>query len=258
MRAGLVEQRIERGVEQAVDQRGRRVVGAGLLALVAGQLLQCVGELLGVVVRDQLKQRFVHAAEFLGAEVTEVHAPPCAALARLDQGQRTYRAEQCLVGQARAGERLVERERAAVVALVLEDSADAGQRQLGQAALGAQRAEDELRGVEEVAVPAAAVPPGELAQPGGGEVRAVPVAGRAQPGLRLDVGVVGIWLEQGAPVFGDKPEQHPVDEPQQRPVEVLELEVGVAGVEPDPQLRVRRVGQESGAENGNGLLDAVA
>ena len=37
VRAGLVEQGVEGGVEQALDQGGRRVVGAGLLAFVAGQ-----------------------------------------------------------------------------------------------------------------------------------------------------------------------------------------------------------------------------
>ena len=76
VRAGLVEQRVERGVEQALDQRGRRVVGAGLLALVAGQCLQRVGELLGVVARDQFQQGLVDAAEFLGAEVAEVDPAP--------------------------------------------------------------------------------------------------------------------------------------------------------------------------------------
>ena len=73
---GLVEQRVERGVEQALDQRGGRVVGAGLFPLVAGQCLQRVGELLGVVAGDQFQQGLVDAAEFFGAEVAEVDPPP--------------------------------------------------------------------------------------------------------------------------------------------------------------------------------------
>ena len=181
-----------------------------------------------------------------------------AAVARLHQGQRADRAEQGLVGQAGAGERLVEREGAAVVALGFEDAADAGQGQFGDAALGAERVEDELHGLEQVAVPAAAVAAGELAQPGGGEVGGVPVAGLAQPGPGVGLGVSGIWLQQGAAVLGDEPEQHPVHQPQQRPVEVVQLQVGVARVEPAAQLRVVRMGQEPGAEDGDGLLDAVA
>ena len=130
--ARLVEQRVERGVQQAVDQRGRRVVGAGLLALVAGQRLQRVGELLVVVAGDQLQQRLVDAAEFLGAEVAEVDPAPGAAAARFHQGQRADRAEQRLVGQSGAGERLVEREGAAVVAPEFKDAADAGQASSGR------------------------------------------------------------------------------------------------------------------------------
>ena len=36
VRGYLIEQRIERGVEEAFDQGGRRVVGTGLFALVPG------------------------------------------------------------------------------------------------------------------------------------------------------------------------------------------------------------------------------
>ena len=140
----------------------------------------------------------------------------------------------------------------------LEDAADAGQGEFGHAALGAQRVEDQLHGLEEVAVPAAAVAAGELAQPGGGEVRGVPVAGLAQPGPGVGPGVGGIWLQQGAPVLGDEPEQYPVHQPQQRAVEVIQLQVGVARVKPPAELRVVRMGQEPGAEDGDGPLDAVA
>src|SRR2546423_1481406 len=63
--ARLVQQGVERGVQQAFDQRGRRVVGARLFPLVAGQYLQRVGQLFVVVAGYQLQQRLVHTAQFL-------------------------------------------------------------------------------------------------------------------------------------------------------------------------------------------------
>ena len=152
----------------------------------------------------------------------------------------------------------VEREGCAVVVLGFEDAADAGQGEFGDAALGAEGIEDQLHRVEKVAVPAAAVPAGELAQPSGGEVCGVPVAGLAQSGPGRGVGVVGIWLQERAAVLGDEPEQHPVHQPQQRAVEVVQLQVCAAGIEATAQVRVGRMGEEPGAEDGDGLLDAVA
>ena len=80
-----------------------------------------------VVVRDQFQQRLVDTAEFLGAQVAEIHPPQCAAIARLHQGQCTDRAEQRLVGQTGTCERFVERKGCAVVALGFEDATDPGQ-----------------------------------------------------------------------------------------------------------------------------------
>ena len=74
----------------------------------------------------------------------------------------------------------------------------------------------------------------------------------------LGTGAFGVWLQQGAPVFGDEPEQQPVDQPEQRAVEVVQLQVAVARVETSAELRVVGMGQEPGAEDGDGLLDAVA
>jgi hypothetical protein len=53
VRGCLVEERVEGGVQQAVDQRGRGVVGAGFFPFVAGQRFQGVGPLLVVVAGDQ-------------------------------------------------------------------------------------------------------------------------------------------------------------------------------------------------------------
>lgn len=97
-RACRVKQGIQGGIEQALDQGGGCVVGTRLLPFVAGENFKGVGPLVGVVVRDQFKQRLVDAAEFFGAQVAEVHPAQRAAVAGLDQGQRADRGQQRLVG----------------------------------------------------------------------------------------------------------------------------------------------------------------
>ena len=257
VRAGLVEQGVERGVEQALDQRGGRVVGAGLLALVAGQCLQRVGELLGVVARDQFQQGLVDAAEFLGAEVAEVDPPPGAAVAGLDQGQRADRAEQRLVGQARAGERLVQRERASVIARGLEDAADAGQGQFGDAAFGAERVEDELRRPRRGR---RAVSPRRrrASWRSRAEEKYWSYRSRASRSLRLRrfVGVLGVGCSR-AP-RSSATNQNSIRYTSRSSARLRSSSLQLAAAEADAQLRVVRVGQEPGAEDGDGLLDAVA
>ena len=88
--------------------------------------------------------------------------------------------EEGLVGQAGACQGLVQGEGAAVVAAGLEDAADAGKGQLGDAAFGTEGVEDELDGLEEVGVAGAALPTGQVAEPGSGEVLVVAVAGLAE------------------------------------------------------------------------------
>ena len=143
VRAGLVEERVERRVEQALDQRGRRVVGAGGLALVAGAASPGVGELLVVVAGDQLQQGLVDAAEFLGTEVAEVDPAAGAAAAgchqdrartapsrpRWSAGRRRAARRGAGPGRRRRWTRRCRRGRAG---------------QLGHAAFGAERVEDEL------------------------------------------------------------------------------------------------------------------
>ena len=68
----LVDQRVQRLVEHQRDQFGGRVVGAGLLAVVAGGHVEGEGPLVGVVARRVGEQSFVHAAEFLAVEVAVV------------------------------------------------------------------------------------------------------------------------------------------------------------------------------------------
>ena len=83
---GLSHDRIERGVEQALDERVGRVVAAGGLALVAGSGLKLEGAGVGVDVGVQLQQALVDAAELLGAEVAVVHG--AADVAILDKCER--------------------------------------------------------------------------------------------------------------------------------------------------------------------------
>ena len=110
--AGLVEQRVERGVEQALDQRGRRVVGAGLLALVAGAASpacrRAARRRSGGSVPAGTRRRCRVPRRRGCRSRPGASAPPSRGL---HQGQGADRAEQGLVGQAGAGERLVERQR---------------------------------------------------------------------------------------------------------------------------------------------------
>ena len=102
----------------------------------------------------------------------------------------------------------------------------------------------------------AAAAAGQAAQPGGGEVLVVPVAGLAQARLAVPSASSGS-AEQGVAVLGDEPEQQPVHQPQQRAVEVVEVaarrwsrrsaQLRVAGWERKPVPRMR-----------DRLLDAVA
>ena len=75
----------------------RRVVAAGLLALVAGGGGEREARRLAVDLGVELEQRLVDRAELLGAEVAEVDRPAAA----LDVGEFADRLEQRLVAQAR-------------------------------------------------------------------------------------------------------------------------------------------------------------
>ena len=66
---GFVEHRVEGGVEQAGDQASGRVVAAGRLALVAAGRVEFEGRRIDMQDGVQFEQRFVDAAQFLGAEV---------------------------------------------------------------------------------------------------------------------------------------------------------------------------------------------
>ena len=69
---GFVDERVEGFVEDQGDEFGGRVVGAGLLAVVAGGDVEGEGSGGGVVARGVGEQAFVDAAEFFAVEVAVV------------------------------------------------------------------------------------------------------------------------------------------------------------------------------------------
>ena len=76
---GVVEDRVQGGVEQAVDEGRRGVVGAGRLPLVAGASTSRMNvRSAPCSVGDELEEGLVDGAEFFGAEVAVVDAPVAA------------------------------------------------------------------------------------------------------------------------------------------------------------------------------------
>ena len=94
---GLFDDGVERRVQQALHERVGRVVGAGGLALIAGDSAEgedAGGEFHGGV---EFEQALVDAAQFLAAQVAVVHQPPAAAV--FDEPEIAYRQEQVLIGE---------------------------------------------------------------------------------------------------------------------------------------------------------------
>ncbi|MCB1099835.1 MAG: hypothetical protein KDN22_29985, partial [Verrucomicrobiae bacterium] len=63
---------IKRGVEQALNERVRRVVGAGGFAIIASGGVERKGAGINVDGGMEFEQRFVDGAEFFGTEVAVV------------------------------------------------------------------------------------------------------------------------------------------------------------------------------------------
>ena len=99
----LLDDGVERGVEQALHQRVWRVVRARRLALVAGELGEGEAGAVGADLRRQRQQALVHAAQLLGPQVLVVHRTQHLALAR--ERQIPERFEKVVVGQLGAIER---------------------------------------------------------------------------------------------------------------------------------------------------------
>src|SRR6266536_1468102 len=120
----------------AVDERGRRVVRAGALPLVAGHHVEEELALLLAPLGYQLEERLVDRAEFLRAEVLVVHPAPASGGLVVHPGQRLDCGEQVLVGQLQAAQDLVS-------SGVVVDPAEADQAEPRQAVLVAKGVEDE-------------------------------------------------------------------------------------------------------------------
>jgi hypothetical protein len=225
----VVQQRVQRGVEQAVNQAARRVVGAGGLALVAGRGGQGVGAGGGVVPRMQFQQRLVDAAELLCAQMLEVHSAQHRRAADGVSREQPDHGEDGLVRQRRAVHHV---QRSA-----LEQPTEPGQPELGPALLPAEPIEHQADPRPGVDMSGAETASGGAAQP----VR------REVPLVAVDGDRIGGRVQQGAAVVGDEPEQQPVDHPQQRAVVVGHREL--VGSQPVAQPGVGRMGEEAGAEH---------
>ena len=235
---GAVEHGVECGVEQAVDERGGRVVGTGRLAVVAGRRQQFVDAHLGIPGGHELQQRLVDRAEFFGTEIAVIHDPLGPSSGFSHQAEVAHRLEQGLVGELAVAEQV---ERAG-----FEESPDADQAELGASVDRAEPVPDEVEGAPLVGVAGAAATSGGTAQPGRGEVVAVAFAG-------LDVGV---RVEEQAAVLGHEGEEQPVDDPEQAVVDVGLAQGAVC--ETVTEASVGRVGEEAGAEGSDRLDHPVA
>jgi hypothetical protein len=93
----IADNGVERRVQQALHERVGRVVGAGCLALIAGDSVEgedAGGEFHGGV---EFEQALIDAAQLLAAQVAVVHQPPAAAI--LDKAEITDGEEQVLIGE---------------------------------------------------------------------------------------------------------------------------------------------------------------
>src|SRR5690606_8702007 len=97
---GFVQHRVERAVEQGVNQRGWRVVAAGGLAFVASGRRQSEGAGGQVDLRVKFEQALVNAAEFFRSEVLVVDAAVALHFVVVPTSKRPHRIEQMAVADA--------------------------------------------------------------------------------------------------------------------------------------------------------------
>ena len=163
----LLHDRVEGGVEQALHERVGRVVGAGGLALVAGELGKGEARAVGTDLRREREQALVDAAQLLGAEVPVVDGSQHLALAR--EGEMAQGFEKVVVGQFGVVQR-------GGRSRVPQEAAERWQRQVltrRQPRLARPKARRrELELPPQVAVAAALDLAGQLAQAGGAVVAA--------------------------------------------------------------------------------------
>ena len=239
---GALENGVERRADQFVDQRGRRVVRAGQLALgAAGLFAGAAGEVerpgFRVHCGAQVEQAFVNRAEFLGIHVAVVDAGKRPAGGQ--EGEAAHGCEQAIVGDGRVVE--------AGALGGAEQAAQGGQGERGRAG-AVEDAEDDAQALPEVVGAAVVVPPaqGALAQAGKGIA------------LRIDGARVlaGAGRVQQAAVFGGEQKEQAVHQGEQLAEVVRGREFARAqGV---AQRLVAGMFEEAVAQAAQGVGDAVA
>ena len=217
-----------------------RVVGAGRLAGVAGELGEGEVRPVAAHLRGEREQALVDAAQLLGAEVAIVHRAQDLVLA----GERevAQRFEEVVVGQLR----IVQLGRGFRAP---EEAPERGKRQAPARALGVglarKRIGQQPELLPEIAVARALDPAREMPQPCRAVVHGVRLARRPSA-----LGVVA-RMEQGLPVegavLGDEEKDQPVHHAQELAVESVRREHPVS--KPFAQRRIAGMAREAPAEN---------
>ena len=101
---GVLDDWVQSFVEDERDEFRRRVVGAGLLAVVARGEIEAESPGGGVVAGSVGEEPFVDAAEFFAVEVAVVDRPRDAGFRVDDLCKRADCGEEAAVGQGSAGE----------------------------------------------------------------------------------------------------------------------------------------------------------
>ncbi len=229
------DDRLQRALQQTVDELRRRVVAAGGLAFGTGAGGQ--GKVAGLQIElgVKLQQRFVDAAQLLRVQVAIIHGQAHVVLGgeeQVPQGLQEVPVGDLLLVQRGAG--LGRKEKAA----------QAGQSQ--RRITSAQQGEEQAQLAIEVRVGRAAPIGGQVAQAAQAEEALVSLAllGR------------GLGREQQVPLLRHRQKDDAVDQAAQLVVEVLPAQVAAAQV--GAQLAVGRVAQKAAAQGLDGFLHAVA
>ena len=158
----IFDHRLEGGVEQALDEGVRGVVGAGGLAVVAGGGVEGKGAGVEIDLGVEFEEGLVDGAELFGAEVAVVDDAADFFLFRADGGKGADGVEEVGVGEGDVGEV------GGGAFGIPEEGAEGGQGEGGLSLGRAEGAHDELELFPEVGMDAAAAALGELAQAVGG------------------------------------------------------------------------------------------
>ena len=103
----LFDDRVQRGIQQRLDQRRRRVIRPRRLTVVARQLHQLEAPLSGAVLGHQLQQRLVDRTQLVGVQVPVVHRAPPFGSRVTHLRQVPDSPQQRIVGQLQAPQRSI-------------------------------------------------------------------------------------------------------------------------------------------------------